>query len=864
MDVDTTLNYISDIEKDMSNNDDFFEVVFKEFTECIIYKTNEDKNQQKPQIDSIITKIRNTLIQETNPEKQRLRAKLLGAKQSLLDAKQKEKLRTQHDKQRLKTYEVNDYDDEYKQGGEGQYSTFGQSYKYRTLTPAALRQMMLKRAAQQYVSNQTQSQSQTSISVSSFPLTNVVNENEDFVDILPILKSLVVTVNEVYAFLHDRNERVATYLLLFYLWSNTYNTSLYTGGRKKSKKQQSGGNMLSEIIGENGVKSIVDEGTNLAYESGVNALRKSSEKIGLFFSKFKKHIPSEELKDDAMRQGGKHLKKYIKSLIRENKLNTKAIENNKQTLQKEIESKYPLLWQIIHDYHGQPLYSQPFYLRRFVIRVVLKACFGQRYKMFGENKGFQFEPSRIFNMSRQQCNITLKDEEELSKNPQKFIQAWKDKHYIGDNIGFLDINKGQIFHGIENFMKLKKPDDMNEEDFRILLIIKQERLNKLIKCKLTSKITSQINSIEGEYTSANEDKDKETLVKTFNQTIEKNKELKEVKNNVVTSLRKMKNKVVPISNSRNITTNDASNPTKNTEMFGFVSNCLNEISQTVTNTEFIHTLGVIGNQILEFLISILPGPLVDFILTFGMLYIGLIELGINILIMIIFHMYSYYHAKSIDFEAKVLEIQRMWDEELKQNSSENNYEDNSSIISQSTNAPSPKHSSQLQHQFEKTSLTSSQAWITPNVSISKSIDNMVINPKPYTLAPIMSFNDTSQWLERTNALYNNRENPLFNDEDDPASDSSVVETMSLLSALDDWNSSDDLSLNSPNYSMNGGKKKISKKNLHDIKSYLQKFTKEELYKYARMKSYKVRTSTTKDDMINSIIKQHFQQRLVKK
>lgn len=851
MDIQEALANIIEVEQDYNNSTEFVNEVFEEFGACI-----PDDNVDKLNITSKLKEIHTQINVEFTPKQDDLKARLTNVKNRL-----------------------NQYLQPQQEGGASAYSQTARACSFRPKQVLAARQKAMQSSLQQYFKQQEQNQAAVKANVKSFPLTNV-NENANAYYNCSELYGLQQLVSDTYDFMNERNIRVVSYIFAFYLW--TCVSGQTTGGSKKTKitkKTQQNKNGKQKQVG--GLDELTAYLHTLTVDEGKKTLRQSwdlaktslNNKLTSILNNLDKHGPSSaELEQDALTKGGKFMKKYIDALTREGAFNNEGLNIRKQELQADIEALHPNLWLIIKDFKSQPLFSQPFYLRRFVIRLILKACFGKRYKLFGDNKGFQFKAPAFLKVDVDKCVDMFRTYEDMSKNPQKHISEFKAKYLEGVSVFFefekQDFGKRFALYELKLLAEDKIPKGLSKLDARIYSYLHYQKSDKFILCSIDKGVKDKLNEKEKEFTGPNEEEDKKALVKRIEE-IPGGKELKQKVTASVENLQKAPKKLLKVNDAKVAPSTSTSTiqqkavaikafvppPEFQKDVISFAKNCKGMIDHAFSHLlDMGHVMKDIIKWLTQFLVQVLPDPMVNFVTTFGMMYVGLIELGINILLMIVIHSYSYYNKKKIEFTAKVEQALKMRGLLVNVKTNANANDNASSIATETLNSPTTPTSPYA-------SKGSRTIWFeNPSFNAASSSPPQ---PSEYTDVQSLEFGNT---IYEMSTIARIQEEMSFDNDD-----ASVVPVEELVDLLDDVSDyigemrfdpaivQDAQMIPGAIPAAYGGRtRRISQKDKTEIATHLQsKYSKSQLTQYARLKGYPLIKTDTKDDVISSIIKQHF-------
>ena len=685
---------------------------------------------------------------------------------------------------------------------------------------------------------------------------NVSYDVENSIDCNLIDDELVTYIGEmiddIYDLLGERNMSLVRRIIsLFYdvdlmevAITNVKNRQ--QGGKQSKKKnlKQKAGSLGDLVIGKSmdfamgKLKSLLTEKTKEAYEKVKSKHSKQS--------KTKQVNVQDEEKDKNETWFGK----FFKQSAELTKLDQKEVDAEYQKIVKEFNQS--TLGKVIEDFKGYPFFSQPFYLRSFLWRLLLKGCFGRRYMMFGQHKGFIFDQSVFYRTETWSQECTRRKEEIKQERENLITQVQNLSEDFNVLYGFADESPkiSKLAWQVRKKMLLKKqkvvPTKLTQSQELALKNLDYDLIKRyakvIVDCEIIHPIKSKAKDEANSKFKPNEDEDKKTFIATGENALNKtgNQELvKDIKGVIKKKeeLEKSFDSKKPEVIQENKTQNSKSNTPVSLDPEKMVSGLKDKVYDSIKDLfvdmsgHILKTLNlsginiqlglkIIGQQFMDILLQVLPGPLIHIASALGAFPVGIVEVGLGLLIMVVVHSYSYYKQRAQMLKAKL---------NISQKQSEVTY-DNVAPFAEETG---------YKVQNKKTS-----SIVFSNLSSSfETIDSS-------TSDKVVVFNYPIQ-------------NPLFQEFESLINQSeSVFEDESLAHINTDEIEDNDL-VQYFYQDLKGGKKKkvLSKKQYIEINNYLQKYNTRQLKWYLQSKNIqRLKHKQDKQSIIDTIIKSRFNHR----
>lgn len=682
-------------------------------------------------------------------------------------------------------------------------------------------------------------------------LGNVANEN--LMDCSLVDEELITYINEViddtYDLLGERNMTLARQIISLF-----YDVDLMEQAIENVKNRQQGGKLnrkrkLKQQAGSLG-EMLLGKSMDLAMGKLKGLL---TEKTKEFKEKedARKSTSKNASVKDAENKNEVWFSKFFKQSAELTNLNKEEVDAEYQRLVEEFNRS--TLGKVVDDFKGYPFFSQPFYVRSFLWRLLLKGCFGRRYMMFGKHKGFVIDTSVFYRMETksEECDrrkAEIKQEREnLMEQVQNLSEDFDMLYGFSNEPTKVSKLTWQIrkkmLHKVDKIapVKLSQSQELALKTLDYDLIKRYAKV--VIDCEITHPIKQKPKEEANSKFKPNEDEDKKklqaisenALKRSGNEDLLKDmKQLAAKPEQIEKSLIKPNVKVnaTPQSPATNNITNV--DPEKivsgvKDKVFDSIKDLLVDMSGHVLKTLNLSGfnlqvgLRVVGQQFLEILLQVLPGPLINIASALGAFPVGIVEVGLGLLIMVVVHSYSYYKKRAHMLKAQLNILQKQ-------------------SVNKTNVVP-----------FEQESFN-----VGYKVKSNKS--SSIVFP-------------VSQSFDSTNAMYTDNkhdkvvvfkypiENPLFKEFESLINQSEeVFEDESLANInTDEIDANDLVQYFYPD--MQGGKrrkkKKLSKKQHNEITEFLQKYTSKELKWYLDNKNIRLNDKRDKQSVINAIVQAHF-------
>jgi hypothetical protein len=671
--------------------------------------------------------------------------------------------------------------------------------------------------------------------------------NDSNVDCSLIDDELIMYVGEIiddtYELLGERNMSLVRRIIsLFYdvdLMEEAINKVtqvIIVGGGKvnnRRKLKKNGGSVGEAIVGKSmefvmgQLKGMLTKKTKEVYEKTKTKYSKKSTN--------ENSNKEKEIKDGD--ENEKWFTKFFKQSAQLTNLNQDDVDREYKKIVEAYNQQ--TVGKIINDFKGYPFFSQPFYVRSFLWRLLLKGCFGRRYMMFGEHKGFIFDKS-VFYRTESKSEECTRRKEEIQTERKNLPEIVKNLGEDADLLyGFADEQKpiSKLIWKKRQQMLLKSqkvaPDFTKSQEFALKQLdydLIKRYAKVVVDCEIMHPLKQKPKEEINSKWKANEDEDKKRGLVIAENALNRSGNEELVKD--VKELAKQKEQMESTNGKVNATKNSsqAMDPEKvvsgiKDKIYDTIKDLFVDMSGHILKTLSLNGLNInfglkiIAQQFMEILLQVLPGPLINIASALGAFPVGIVELGLGLLIMIVVHSYSYYKQRADMLKAKL--------NTLNQQSQGN---------SQST----------------------------PVVPFdSSNVGYKVINKKSTS---IVFPNSTSSSVEMTSGFVLFKyENPLFTEELETLVNQSeyIFEDERLANINTEEITSNDLVeyfLQQPDKNMQGGKKKkvLSKKQHNEISEFLQKYTSKQLNIYLQSKSIShISSKRDKQDIINTIIAARF-------
>jgi hypothetical protein len=297
-------------------------------------------------------------------------------------------------------------------------------------------------------------------------------------------------------------------------------------GGKRSKKRilkQKAGSLGDLVIGKSmdfamgKLKSLLTEKTKEAYEKVKSKHSKQS--------KIKQVNVQDEEKDKNETWFGK----FFKQSAELTKLDQKEVDAEYQKIVKEFNQS--TLGKVIEDFKGYPFFSQPFYLRSFLWRLLLKGCFGRRYMMFGQHKGFIFDQSVFYRTETWSQECTRRKEEIKQERENLITQVQNLSEDFNVLYGFADEPQkiSKLAWQVRKKMLLKKqkvvPTKLTQSQELALKNLDYDLIKRhakvIVDCEIIHPIKSRAKDEANSKFKPNEDEDKKTFIATGENALNK-------------------------------------------------------------------------------------------------------------------------------------------------------------------------------------------------------------------------------------------------------------------------------------------------------------------------------------------------------
>lgn len=679
-------------------------------------------------------------------------------------------------------------------------------------------------------------------------------DNEDLIDCSLIDEELLSYINEIiddtYDLLAERNMTLARQITSLF-----YDVDIMEQAIKNVKNRQQGGKLNKKRKLKQQAGSLGEVLLGKSMDFAMGKLK------GLLTEKTKEFKEKEDAKKsksknasvkDAETKNEVWFSKFFRQSAELTNLNKEEVDKEYQRLVEDFNRS--TLGKVVDDFKGYPFFSQPFYVRSFLWRLLLKGCFGRRYMMFGQHKGFVIDTSVFYRMETksEECNrrkAEIKQErEKLMEQVQNLSEDFEMLYGFSNEETKVSKLTWQLrkkmLHKVDKIapVKLSQSQELALKTLDYDLIKRYAKV--VVDCEIIHAIKQKPKEEANSKFKPNEDEDKKKLQsitenafkRTGNEDLLKDiKQLAAKPEQIEKSLTKPNVKVnatTPNPAKNNITNVDPEKLVSGVKdkVFDSVKGLLVDMSGHVLKTLNLSGfnlqvgLRVVGQQFLEILLQVLPGPLINIASALGAFPVGIVEVGLGLLIMVVVHSYSYYKKRAHMLKAQLNIHQKQ-------------------SVNKTNVVP-----------FEQES----------SVNVGYKIKN---NKYSSIVTPV------SHSYNSTNSMYTDNkhdqvvvfkypiENPLFKEFESLINQTEeVFEDESLANInTDEIDANDLVQYFYPD--MQGGKrrkkKKLSKKQHNEITKFLQNYTSRELKWYLDNKNIRLTDKRDKQSFIDAIVQAHF-------
>jgi hypothetical protein len=655
-------------------------------------------------------------------------------------------------------------------------------------------------------------------------------------------------IDDVYDLLGERNMSLARRLIsLFYdvdlmemAITNVKNRQQGGKQSKKRKLKQKAGSLGDFAIGKSmdfamgKLKGLLTEKTKEVYE-----------KVKSKHSKQSKNKQT-NVRDEEQEKNESWFAKFFKQSAELTKLDSKEVDAEYQKLVKEFNQS--TLGKVIEDFKGYPFFSQPFYVRSFLWRLLLKGCFGRRYMMFGEHKGFIFDQSVFYRMETWSQECTRRKEEIKKERDNLLTQIENSREDFDVLYGFADEPQkvSKLAWQTRKKMLLKKqkvaPINLSQSQELALKNLDYDLMKRLarvvVDCDILHPIKSRAKEEANSKFKPNEDEDKKKFLATGENVLNKtgNEELLKDIKGVVAKKEELEKSFNSKNAQGNKTQNAANNNSTNMDPEKLVSGLKNKIYDSIkelfvdmsghilktlslSGIDIKYGLRIVGQHFMDILLQVLPGPLINIASAIGAFPVGIVEVGLGLLIMIVVHSYSYYKQRAHMLKAKL-------------NISQKQFE-----VSQNSVVPFVNETLNVGYKVQNKTTSS---IVFSNLSSSFDTNNSISDKVVVFNYPIQN-----PLFQEYESLINQCEE-VFDDETLANINTGEIESNDLVQYF--------------YQDMQGGKKKrvLSKKQYNEINNYLQTYTTKQLKLYLQNTNIqRLQQKQDKQSMIDAIIKTRF-------
>lgn len=665
-------------------------------------------------------------------------------------------------------------------------------------------------------------------------------DNEGLIDCSFIDEELLNYINEIiddtYDLLAERNMTLARQITSLF-----YDVDIMEQAIENVKNRQQGGKFVKKRKLKQQAGSLGEMLLGKSMDFAIGKLK------GLLTEKTKEFKEKEDAKKSSVKDAEIKNEVWFSQFFRQSaeltNLNKEEVDKEYQRLVEEFNRS--TLGKVVDDFKGYPFFSQPFYVRSFLWRLLLKGCFGRRYMMFGQHKGFVIDTSVFYRMETksEECN---RRKAEIKQEREKLMEQVQNLSEDFDMLyGFSNEEtkvskltwqlRKKMLQKVDKIapVKLSQSQELALKTLDYDLIKRYAKV--VVDCEIIHAIKQKPKEEANSKFKPNEDEDKKKLQSITENAFKRtgNEDLlKDIKQLSVKPEQIEKALTTPNPANHNITNVDPEKLVSGVKdkVFDSVKGLLVDMSghilKTLNLSGFNLQVGlrVVGQQFLEILLQVLPGPLINIASALGAFPVGIVEVGLGLLIMVVVHSYSYYKKRAHMLKAQLNIHQK-----------------------QSVN---------------KTNVVPFEQESSVNVGYK------IKNNKYSTIVTPLSNSYNS-----TNSMYTDNthdqvvvfkypiQNPLFKEFESLINQSEeVFEDESLANInTDEIDANDLVQYFYPD--IQGGKrrkkKKLSKKQHNEITQFLQKYTSRELKWYLDNKNIRLTGKRDKQSFIDAIVQAHF-------